>query len=305
MIPVLRGLTVEPESIFDNLAIAKEHKRWVDILGDEDQYTSDRTIGLHEVLRAHFLIADYFYTMDTGLGGIGPKNKEMLHSAVYRQFTGFGGKDKWQTDYERAATLMYGIICNHPFHDANKRTGLLVLLLFLGKMKRVPTVTHKALENLTVEIADHKLAKYHRYKKLKKSSSDPEVLYISNYIKKNSRIPDSSYRTITYKQLDRRLRDFGYRLANPHNNFIDVIRTEERRNLFGFGKRESVDVKVVQIGFPGWKSQVGQGAMATVRRGTKLRTEDGFDSGTFYQGLDPIPPLIDQYAGPLKRLAYR
>ena len=130
-------------------------------------------------------------------------------------------------------------------------------------------------------------------------------MYIANFIKRNSRVPNSKYKSITFNQLNTRLNNFGYRLMNPQNNHIDVVRIEERRKLFGFGKKETVNVKVAQIGFPGWKCQVGQGAIATVRREAKLRSEDGFDSKTFYEGLDPIPPLIDRYKGILERLAHK
>jgi death-on-curing protein len=290
---------------FTNDQVENEYLRWVNELGDEDPYYTERTIGIHEVLRAHFLIADYFYSQGYGIGGIGPKEPDMLHSAVYRQFISYDGKDKWKNDYERAATLAFGIICNHPFHDANKRTGLLVLLLFLRKLRRVPTVNHKKLENLAVEIADHKLSKYRRFNTLKKKSHDPETLFIADFLKRNSRVPDSRFRTLTFNQLDTRLRDLGYRLDNPHQNYIDVVRTEERRKLFGFGKKEAIDVKVTQIGFPGWTKQVTPSAISKLRREAKLKIEDGVDSGTFYEGLDPIPPLIAEYAGPLERLADR
>lgn len=291
--------------IFDNAPVEKEYQRWLDFFGTDDPYQSEETIGMMDVLRAHFLIVDYFYSKDTGLGGIGPRDPNLLHSAVYRQFVAFGGIAKWSDSFERAATLLFGIITDHPFHDANKRTGLLVLLLFLYKMNRVPTVGQRDLEDFAVEISDHRLNKYRRYHELKKKLRDPEVRFIADYLKRKSRKLDSRYYTITYQELDRRLQDFGYRLQNPHKNYIDVVRVEQRRKLFGFGGKEQVNVKVTQVGFPGWKSQVGQGAISTIRKATKLTPEHGFDSQTFYQGADPVQSIIAEYAGPLERLAYR
>jgi len=179
------------------------------------------------------------------------------------------------------------------------------LLLFLYKMNRVPTVGQKDLEDFAVEISDHQLKKYPRYRELRKNQPDPEVHFIADYLKRRSRKLDSRYYTITYRELDRRLQDFGYRLQNPHNNYIDVVRVEQRRRLFGFGAREQVNVKVAQVGFPGWKCQVGQGAISTIRKEAKLTAEYGFDSQTFYQGADPVQSIIAEYADPLERLAYR
>lgn len=291
--------------LFDNDRVMGEYHRWMQHFGVDDPYHSDATVGLADVLRAHFLIADYFYSKDTGLGGLGPRDPSLLHSAIYRQFVSFGGVDKWVTPFERAATLLYGVISDHPFHDANKRTGLLVLLLFWRKMNRTPTIGQRELEDFAVEIADGKLNKYPRYRDLIKKSSDPEVMFIADFLKRKSRKLDSQYYTITYRELDRRLSDFGYGLVNPSGNYIDVVRLKQRRKLFGFGDRESINVKIAQVGFPGWKSQVGQGAISTIRREAKLTAEYGFDSKTFYEGADPVQSLIAEYAEPLERLAYR
>lgn len=291
--------------IFDNDRIRDEFIRWSNYFGAEDPYHSAKTVGMKDVLRAHFLIADYFYSKDTGLGGIGPREPDLLHSVVYRQFVSYRGSDKWKTSFERAATLLFGLITGHPFHDANKRTGLLVLLLFLNKIDRVPTVGQLELEDFAVEISDHQLTKYPRFRKLKKNNHDPEIYYIADFLKRKSKKPDRKHYSITYRELDKRLGDMGYGLKNPRNNYIDVIRIEQRSKIFGLGKNEQVDVKVAQVGFPGWKSQVNQSAISTIRKAAKLTPENGIDSQTFYKGADPVQSLISEYSEPLKRLAYR
>ena len=68
--------------------IKKEYDRWYAQLELVDPYLSETTIGIKDVLRAHFLIVDYFYKEDEGLGGIGPRDLGLLHSALYRQFSG-------------------------------------------------------------------------------------------------------------------------------------------------------------------------------------------------------------------------
>ena len=61
----------------------------------------------------------------------GVKNDGMLESAIERQNTGFGGFYKYPTYYSNCATLVYGIIKNHSFHNGNKRAGLLALIKHL------------------------------------------------------------------------------------------------------------------------------------------------------------------------------
>lgn len=292
------------EVTFANDAIAAEYDRWSCEIA-ADQYDTHETVGLLDVLRAHFLIADYFLGKESGLGGIGPRDMHLLHSAVYRQFVAFGGRTKWNTDYERAATLVFGLVTDHPFHDANKRTGLLIYLYALHKMNRYPTNSQNELESFMVEIAERSLIKYRRMRDLAKRREDAAVRFIADYMKRNSRARDSRYYTITYHELDHCLRGFGHCLSNPHKNFIDVCRIDNVREFPLFGKKKEKLVTVAQIGFPGWKSQVGKGAIATVRRETRLTPERGIDSAMFYRGADPMNTLIAQYEGPLQRLAFR
>jgi len=129
--------------------IETEYKRWKNLIGSGDPYQSSETIGLQEVLAAHFLIIDYFAEKKYGIGGVGPRDLDLLHSALSRQFTGYGGAKKWSGLYENCATLMFGLIMNHPFHDANKRTAFLrrnstgsLLRLRQTIYKRISTETH-------------------------------------------------------------------------------------------------------------------------------------------------------------------
>ena len=293
------------EILLDNAPVQKEFERWCKYFDGDDAYDTSDTVGLVDVLRAHFLIADYFYSEGYGIAGVGPRDANLLHSSVYRQFVSFGGKDKWATSFEKCATLLFGLVKDHPFHDANKRTGLLTMLFFLNKMGRYPVVKQKELEDFVVDIAEDKLKKYRRQQDLQRKSVDPEILFIADYLRRNSRPRDSKYYSITYRELDQSLRQFGYCLSNPHKNFIDICRIEERRKFLGLGKKETKLIKLAQIGFPSWKKTVGKRAIKTVRTATDLTPKKGIDSATFYHGVDPLNTLISEYEAPLERLAYR
>lgn len=293
------------EVVFTNGAVDAEYRRWASQVDRDDRYDTRETVSALDVLRAHFLIADYFYGREAGMGGIGPRNLDLLHSAVYRQFVAYGGASKWRTTYEKAATLVFGLVTDHPFHDANKRTGLLTYLYALHKMNRQPTNGQKDLEDFMVEVAERSLAKYRRMQDLLKREDDADVLFIADYLKRNSRERDSRFYTITYNELDRRLRDFGYCLNEPRKNYIDICRIDVVREFGLFGKKRQKLITVTQVGFPSWKSQVGKGAISTIRKATKLTPEHGVDSASFYRGADPLNSLIAQYEGPLQRLAFR
>ena len=65
-------------------------------------------------------------------GGInGLRDESLLDSAVNAPFQTFAGQDLYPTIIEKAAHLGFGLICNHPFLDGNKRIGTHAMLVFL------------------------------------------------------------------------------------------------------------------------------------------------------------------------------
>lgn len=286
--------------------IEREYLRWVSLIGSDDQYATRNTVGLHEVLRAHFLIVDFFVEQDYGVGGIGPKSVDLLHSSIYRQFVSFGGKDKWPGVYEKCATLLFGLVKDHPFHDANKRTAFLVLLYQLYRLNRTPRVSQRVFEDFIVEVADNRLAKYARYRELARDEEDAEIHFIADFLKRNTREIDKRAYTVTYHELNQILKRYGFEMVNQNKNFIDVVRVEHKPKYLGIvGPNVRKEYRLAQIGFPGWKKQVGKGALKTVRESTGLTAQRGYDSQTFFQGADPLHTLIDLYSDPLRRLADR
>ena len=64
-----------------------------------------------------------------GLDGI--RDEGLLDSALNVPFQTFAEQDLYPTVLEKAVRLGYGLICNHPFLDGNKRIGTHVMLVFL------------------------------------------------------------------------------------------------------------------------------------------------------------------------------
>ena len=64
-----------------------------------------------------------------GLDGI--RDEGLLDSALNVPFQTFAEQDLYPTILEKAVRLGYGLICNHPFLDGNKRIGTHVMLVFL------------------------------------------------------------------------------------------------------------------------------------------------------------------------------
>lgn len=203
--------------------------------------------------------------------------------------------------------FFYGIIKNHAFHDANKRTAFLTALFQLYENGFCPKASEKEFEDLTVLVAGDELGKFKRYRDLlKRGVDDPEVRFISKWLQQNTRRLDNFKRSVTFRELDVILKRYGFHLEEPGHNHIDVVRYESRRaGLFGFGAPREERIRLGRIGFPGWSKEVGRATLNHVRQMTALSAKDGVDSAAFFDGVDDLQSLIATYNEHLMRLAYR
>jgi prophage maintenance system killer protein len=288
--------------------LREEYLRWKTLIGDALPPTPEELCSVDDFLRAHYLICDYFLNEGEPVALAGPRNADLVVSTVARQTTSFGGKVKWQTPFERLGSLCYGAVKNHPFHDGNKRTALLIALYGITRMHRTPSVPQRDFEVLALRTAADDLGKYRVFAHLRRrfNEHDARVLTLGRLLKLFSRESDSRMYRVTFNDLANVLPRFGYRLSHPAKNFIDVVRVETTVGGHPWRKRPRVVEKhILQIGFPGWTKEVGVKAIASIRRATHLTAEYGVDSQVFFHGVDAMPALIAQYHGPLSRLRDR
>jgi death-on-curing protein len=181
-----------------------------------------------------------------------------------------------------------------------------VTLFALDKLGRTPRVQQKEFEDFIVEVADNRLARYSRFRDLSENEEDAEIIFIADFLKRNTREIDKRPYTATYHEVNQIIKQHGFELVNPQGNYIDLCRVEYSRGFLGLRNQpKRKETWLAQIGFPGWKKQVGRGALQTIRKATELTPERGFDSQVFFQGADPLAALISIYEGPLRRLANR
>ena len=288
-----------------NQALFDEHKRWVDAFSEESALFNDCVISITDVLNTHFYIVDYFLEngeSEKGGGAIGPINKELLSSAVARQKNGNSGYPNWETDYEKCATLFYGLIKNHPFNGCNKRTALLTAIYYLAKLNRAPTARHKELEIITLIVASNEIRDRKAFKPYSKFE-DGEIRFLAQYFEKNSHTIDTRHYVITYYELNKLLGGFGYSLNNPRGNSIDITRIENRSSLFGLPIKKERHKRVGSIEFPGWTREVSKIGIRLIREYTGLTAKDGLASQIAYKGDPPLSSLLNKYSDVLQLLA--
>lgn len=86
----------------------------------------------------------------------GVKFPELLNSAVNRPKQSAFGQDAYPTLWLKAAALYASLCQNHPFHNANKRTGFAAMKQFLWLNGYILAAPEKEAEEYTVKVVTDK-----------------------------------------------------------------------------------------------------------------------------------------------------
>ena len=89
---------------------------------------------------------------DSG-GKSGILNMGLLESAAATPQTSFAGYNIYNDIYQMAAALMYHLVKNHPFYDANKRTAVVSTVVFLESNDIQLNLSDPQIYELTIDIA--------------------------------------------------------------------------------------------------------------------------------------------------------
>ena len=83
------------------------------------------TLGKEQVKRLHKKLLD----ATGGLDGI--RDEGLLDSALSVPFQTFDGVELFPSTVAKIARIAFGLVCNHPFLDGNKRIGAYVMMVLL------------------------------------------------------------------------------------------------------------------------------------------------------------------------------
>jgi death-on-curing family protein len=266
-------------------------------------------LSVEDVLLIHErLCADFAQTADP-IDPPGLRSMDLLASAVTRQESGFGNQLKYHEPVVNAATLLYGICSDHPFHNGNKRTSLVATLAHLDRNRLVLNATkQRELFRLMIAVADHTIVegrvKIGRETETvyRRGDPDEEVAAIADWLRPRVVPVTRGESPITYRELRQVLVSFGFSLRPLRNQKIAIVRTEDVRGLFRTRQQEKT---LMAIDWPGDGRDVSIGQIKHLRRTLNLCEEDGVTRDAFYSSGARIDNFINDYRQVLRKLASR
>ncbi len=237
-----------------------------------------------DVLEFHYVLVRDFAKSKNPIFMPGPRSRTYLDSAVHRQRTSLGFIAKYPTVSMAAASLLYGIVLGHPFHDGNKRTALVAALVFLDKNGWVLTCDEDEIYKFLLQLADHKVIDS---EKGQFELADTEVIEVARWLQSRIKTVTRREQPLRFRNLKTILEDEGCELEPLHGNRINIRRGHLQTQVFYQKMGADVDKNTIH----------------KIRKDLQLDEEHGYDSDIFYNRGPRIPDFINKYRKLLDKLA--
>ncbi len=255
-----------------------------------------------EIEAIHFQIAADFSGSQDPISPAGVRSDDLLHSAASRSQTAVFGERKYPTVEMACAALTHSLVHNHPFHNGNKRTALVAMLVALDENGLSLVCSQEDVFKWILRVASHRLGA----ENFNADRSDVEVLTMAQWIAHHSRRTESGERVITFANLRRRLQHFDCEVVISSNRGGRAVieRTVSVEVPGWFGRRTERQRRRFRLPYGGDGRQVSRGRIKELRKELHLSDEFGVDSAAFY-GSDSraVDDFIAIYRKTLRRLA--
>lgn len=254
--------------------------------------TAEEVSGIHECLEQDFS------NSDDPIQPPGIRDRNLLASAVQRPQTALGDALKYPTVEMAAAALLHSLTLNHPFHNGNKRSALVAMLVFLDENNMKLDCREEDLFRKVLQVAQHRLIPPGV-----DDRPDREVLNLAQWLKDSSSRVEQGERVLKWIRLKRILTGHGctFDFFGGVGNRINIHRTCPEQRVFGRARVRSLST---QVFYAGDGTEVEKNTLAKIRRDLWLDDEHGNDSRSFYSmEIRPAQDFIVIYRKTLDRLA--
>jgi death-on-curing family protein len=248
-----------------------------------------------QVESIHFALVKDFSTSPDPIEPPGVRNRHLFASAIFRPQTSLDNVLKYPTVESSAAALLHSIIQDHPFHNGNKRTAIVSMLVVLDENGINSTCNEDELFKLVLQTAQHKIVDFQQ-----PFLSDREVAYITEWICDRSRVLEKGERQIPWRRLKRILRGYECKMSYPSvGNRINIDRKSERKS---FLRKRRIETLRTQVHYRDDGSEVGVDVIKKIREDLKLDELNGIDSHDFY---DKEPAQAEDFIAHYRKILVR
>lgn len=252
-------------------------------------------ISYDEILRIHDALVMDFSNAGDPIFPAGVKSESLLHSALFHPQTSYAGAKKYPTIESGGAALMYAISNNHPFHNGNKRTALVALLVFLDRHNIFLTCNEDDLFSISIKVASHKLT----YEE--KAYNDEEIYKLAIWIFQNSKVIRKDLYPITLRKLKQILNHFDCNILDNGR----VTRVKKERNFLGIFINKELKSMIPSAGDIADGKEVSIKTVKKIRKDLCLDAENGIDSADFYQAINNPTVISNEFIVKYKNLLRR
>lgn len=251
-------------------------------------------ISKEEVIKIYEELVADFHSAKDPISPAGLKHEHLLDSALFHMQTSYKGTFKYPTVESAGAALMYSLSNNHPFHNGNKRTAMVSMLVFLDKHNMTLTCNEDELFEISIKVADRKLVEdKHKY-------PDAEIFSLAHWIHDKGKIMTKGERQITLKKLKQILTHFDCEILDNGKVRREVVKT----GFLGMARKEELTSKKVIGSTISDGKEVDKHLIKAIREDLELTTEHGIDSETFYNKVEyTSSDFIIKYKNLLRRLS--
>lgn len=235
-----------------------------------------------DLLRIHNELVKVFEQEGDPISPSGKRNDTLLGSAAGRPRTSLGGVEKYASIQAKAAALLHSLVKNHPFHNGNKRTALVAMLVFLTQNNQRVEATDQELFDLVIGVAEGTLGAAGGIAGDSDSAVDAIRLWVSKHTHALAAKPSAMDADDFCRQVDnlggRTTRSGGsVNVRGPNGRCITISASTKR-----------LDGKVVKS----YLSTLGLS-----------QGKSGLHVDEFQAGVDPSQAFIARYRDVLRKLA--
>ncbi|NJJ41404.1 type II toxin-antitoxin system death-on-curing family toxin [Paenibacillus apii] len=233
------------------------------------------------IIGIHYELVKLFIEDDDPIFPPGPKNENLIHSAADRPYINIGGMEKYTTYDTKVACLFHSLIQNHPFHNGNKRTALVTLLVALDLNSRSMEATDDDIFDFVVAVAGRK--------EPFGGNSDNVVDEISAWVRKHCLTRNNVASNMPVSDFLSNCKNLGCKIKETSDGRAWSVLSPFKRSIRFNKKHETLDGNVV-------------------RKYLKIlnltEPQAGIYLDEFQNGIGPEHKLIIKYRTVLRRLSH-